>query len=131
MSERRLTQRDVVRAIRIWAKRLGLLHWNISVDFGRPASDGADASTWRSDTYDNAVIYLEPEWRDWPLELLNRLVVHELLHLQTRDLDALVDDAREQLPRAASRQVEARYTHEIEGLVDRLACHIVGVGGVA
>jgi hypothetical protein len=45
--------------------------------------------------------------------------------LLTRDIDRVVADLEGELHKDAYTQVDRRYSHEIEGLVDRLAVRLV------
>lgn len=72
----------------------------------------------------------DPKWPSWSREFLNRIVVHELLHLLTRDIDEVVGDAEDQVHRDAATLLRRRYDHEIEGFVDGLAYRLVEIGGV-
>jgi hypothetical protein len=121
------------RILRLWQKRLGLETWHLEVDWEKPASEDADASTWRSNNYDRAILYLDPAWVSWErdrgIEFVHRIVVHELLHLVFRDVDELVDSLDGQMHRDVCAMVDKRYHHEIEGLCDRLAYRLVGMVG--
>jgi hypothetical protein len=126
-----VTKAQLERTVRVWQRRLGLDAWKIDVDFSDPASEGCVASTLRSNDYDTATITWDAGWASWEPLYANQTVVHELLHLLTRDVDLVVDDARDQLHPDASALVEKRYRHETEGLVDRLSVRLVDVGGLA
>lgn len=125
-----MTKPKVEQAVRTWQTRLGLDGWTIRVEFAE-APDSAYAEVKPEAAYDNAVLTISPAHVNWTPELANQTIVHELLHLLTRDLDAVVEDARAQLHPQASAQVEKRYEHEIEGFVDRLALRIVEIAGCA
>jgi hypothetical protein len=124
-----MTRSAVERAVRVWQRRLGLDGWDVEVEWDEPSEDGSDASTWRSASYDRATMKFAEGWPKWSREFTNRVVVHELLHLVSRDLDEVVNDLEGQLHRDAFTLVDRRYLHEIEGLVDRLAYRLVEIGG--
>lgn len=113
----------------MWQTRLGLSAWDVEVDWDKSATEGSDASTWRSDDYDRATVAFADGWESWSREFLNRIVAHELLHLLVRDVDLVVDALDGLLHRDVFSQVENRYAHESEGLVDRLSYRLVEIGG--
>lgn len=125
-----MTEARLTRIVRVWVKRLNLSGWAVSINFDEPASSDADATTWRSNSYDRAQIRVAPEWRTWSPETANRLMVHELLHLCTRDIDRVVASVEPELMPQAWKLLDDRYDHEIEGLVDRLSTVFVDIGGL-
>lgn len=127
--EKLLQKKRVERAIREWQRRLGLAEWDLAINWNDPCPDDADASTWRSNTYDRAEIKFDPHWRKWSWEFMNRIIVHELLHLVSRDIDRVVASVESQLHPEAWRSLDIRYDHEIEGLIDRLSYRFVEIGG--
>lgn len=115
---------DLVRyqeAVTLWQARLGLDRWRIEIKVSEEPIDSF-ATVEPSAQYENATITFSPSVDD---AILETVVVHELLHLFTRDIDALVDDAKAQLHPQASFQVEKRYEHVLESFVDRLSRSIV------
>ena len=124
-----MTEKQLEKVVRLWQKRLGLQDWDISLSFVPlpfcRCEDDADATTWRQNSYDRAVIFPNADWKSKSDDALNRLMVHELLHLVTRDLDRVVASVEEQLHADAWRAVNTRYDHEIEGVVERLANRFV------
>jgi hypothetical protein len=120
-----MTEKRLRRLFADWQGRLGLSAWDITLNFREPCPDTADATTWRSDDYDRATIRFDKDWRKWNEVFAGRIAVHELLHLATRNLDRVVADLEGELHKDAYTQVDRRYSHEIEGLVDRLAVRLV------
>lgn len=117
------------RCVRVWQGRLGLSAWDVRVDWDEPAGPDANAETRYLNDYDRATVRFAPDVSGWSPEFLNRIVVHELLHLHLRDVDRVVADVDGFLHRDVFSQVEKRYEHESEGLVDRLAYRLVEIGG--
>lgn len=116
---------DPVPIVRVWQDRLGLERWKIDVKVSaEPLGGFADVQA--SSQYDFATVTFAAGIAD---EVAEQTVVHELLHLLLRDLDAAMEDARSQLHPQASLQVEKRYEFAQEGFVDRLAARIVEFGG--
>ena len=129
-----MTRKQFEAILRGWQKRLGLERWDLRIDWDKPTSEDADASTWRSNDYDSAILYLDPDWASWEKsrgrDFVNRIIVHELLHLAIRDVDSVVDSLESHLHRDVFAVTEHRYKHEYEGFVDRMSYRIVELGGV-
>jgi hypothetical protein len=121
-----MTKEHLEELVRSWQSRLGLDAWDVKIDWVKPAREGTNSVTWRSDDYDSATIMWDPEFPEWDPLFAEQIVVHELLHLLTRDIDRVVADLEGELHRDVYTQVDRRYEHEVEGLVDRLACRLVG-----
>jgi hypothetical protein len=117
------------RLLKTWQARLGLDSWDITVDFDTCCSEACHATVKRSDTYDRATMLLDVEWESWDGVFAARTVVHELLHLLTRDIDEVYKSLESHLHRDVYDVVDSRYQHEIEGLVDRLSYRFVELGG--
>lgn len=117
------------RRLAIWVSRLGLERWDIKLlpDF---CDEDANASTWRSNTYDRATIKFSCDLPTWTFGFAETVLVHELLHLCHRDIDQVLGDLDGQLQRDAWLMVERRYEHAMEGFIERLACRLVEIGGV-
>ena len=120
-----MTKREIERLVSDWQKRLKLEHWSIKVDWSRSPREDAYATTHRRIKYDIAEIYFDSEYRTWSKDFAEQLVVHELLHLTTRDLDQVIGDLEDLLRLESFKLVEKRYDHEIEGVVDRFATIVV------
>jgi hypothetical protein len=124
-----MTAKQLQKLVRVWQGRLGLQAWDIKVSFVPTSfcscAEDAEATTWRQNDYDRAVIFPNTDWTSWDDDRLSRLMVHELMHLVTRDLDRVIASVEEQVHPDAWRMVNTRYDHEIEGVVDRLANRIV------
>lgn len=117
------------RCVRVWQGRLGLSAWDVRVDWDEPASEEANATMQYLHDYDRSTVRFGEDVLGWERVFLNRIVVHELLHLHLRDVDRVVADLDGLLHRDVQDQVSKRYEHELEGLVDRLACRLVEIGG--
>lgn len=106
-----------------WQQRLGLERWKIDVKIAEEPME-AFAECNPSSQYEFATITFSPSLDPTQIDAT---VVHELLHILTKDIDQLVEDARAQLHPQASFQVEKRYDHALESFVDRLAQRIVEI----
>lgn len=114
-----------------WQKRLGLQQWEIEINWDEFEEEEDNyASTWRTRDYKEAKIKWNKNWETWSLKRANEIVVHELLHLFTHDLEFILDAIDEQLHRDVDAVICKMYTHSMEGVVDSLAKRIVEIGGL-
>lgn len=130
-----LTQhrRRVGRLITEWRGRLALDHFVIDVIWSEePENPDALASVEVSDLYDHAEMRFRGDFVDHDLEMLNRIVVHELLHILFRDMGQAVRSVG--IVGALSSDVRILWhdrCHDAEeGLIDRLANRFVDMAGV-
>ncbi len=133
-----MTERELVKLLGVWKSRLGLDNWQIEMSIGGCESDCSYAETHRSTTYENAHIYFQP-WMlgkaDVPADLIikqvsdydiEKTLVHELLHLHTRDMHGVtVDDTDGLLHRDVHEQLRNSFRRAEEQMVDRLAVALV------
>lgn len=131
-----MTEQELIAHVDEWQSRLGLDQWTIDCRFGDPSSETALMECHRSSQYEQATVTIKPdliEWEmpeDWdgpPLDdfLLEKSIVHELLHCHTRDFRYVEDLYNGQLHRDVQSVVEAAYLRAEEQLVDRLAVALV------
>lgn len=117
-----MTEAQLLKLVEKWKLILKLNHWRIEVDFDTACDPEANVSITRSKSYDNATIELAPSWKEWSEYDIEQRVVHELLHLTTREIDTIIFDL---LPYELGPQVrsilEESYRHASEQMVDRLA----------
>lgn len=113
-----------------WRRNLMIEDWDIMVDFGG-TEDGEEARCTRMLNYDRAEIaFADPDYKTWSVKRAHEIVCHELLHIVTRDLDQAFDSLRPFVHGDVWSIADERYSHEIEGAVDRLACRLVSLAGV-
>lgn len=124
-----MTRSQAERVVRGWQERLGLDRWRIEILWDEPADEDENAKVWRSGWYDNARLYFNKDWPAWPRERFEQTVIHELLHLCHRGIDETWNDLDGQLHRDAWTVATARWKQEIEGYVDRMAFHLLEIGG--
>jgi hypothetical protein len=124
-----MTEKQLGRIVWTWQKRLGLATWDLKLNFVDPCNSDADATTWRSNTYERAEIRFGDDWKTWTKAFSNVIVVHELVHLLTRDVEESMKPALEGLHAEAAKQIDKQQDREIESLVDRLAYRLVELGG--
>jgi len=127
-----MTRREFKRVFNVWFKILRLTHWEIYFDWDtEPENDIALASIAMEDDYDIAHLRLADGWKEWDEYTLNRVIIHELLHLHFRDYDELLDTAVRTLSADAKDLIRKQAHHEVEGLIDRLAHSFVDAHGFA
>lgn len=130
VEEAALTRKQFERALCVWQRRLGLERWEIVVRWDEPHDGDTVAEMTPEASYDRGFLRLNRSWASWSSDYANRTIVHELLHLLTRDLDGVVAAIDGAVHRDVYAQIDKRYDHEIEGFVDRLACRLVEIAGV-
>jgi hypothetical protein len=128
-----LTQAGLIRVIKTWKKRLALDHIDIDVDLVKaPENEEALASVSPHQMYDQAVMQFSGKWPEWNDFEVNRVVVHELLHILFRDYNNAVGSISQ--AGVLSYQVQALWNDRLEdaeeALIDRIAHRLVEVGGV-
>jgi hypothetical protein len=124
-------QARLERIIKEWTRRLVLEHVDIQVLWDEvPENPDALASVEVSDLYDHAEIRFGPDWPDHDVQMLNRIVVHELLHILFRDFGTAIRSV--EMTGALSSDVRLIWhdrCHDAEeGLIDRLANRFVSLG---
>jgi hypothetical protein len=106
-------KRQLSRIVSTWRNRLALDHVVLEIEWGvDPDEPDALASVLPSDLYDHAILRFRDDWHEHELEMLNRIVVHELLHIMFRDFGNAIRSIN--VTGALSTDLE-------EGLVDALA----------
>jgi hypothetical protein len=123
-----IDRRYIDTLVEDWAVRLNLQHWDIKVMWDEPADQKIDTANIIRD-YDYAKIHLAGNWPTWSKDIAQRTIVHELMHLVTRDLEQVCADMEEVLGRLAWAVFEKRHNHELEAVVDRMATVLVFLGG--
>jgi hypothetical protein len=132
-----LKSQDIEDIGRIWIQRLGLQNWDIRFVWGEELAEywadggpSAHASTWRSKSYDQARIYVNPkDFESWTDHEARVNIVHELLHLVLRDTEFVLDHIEGLLHRDVDRVISETFQHHLEGAVERLARTLVNLAG--
>lgn len=126
----------VERVLREWQRRLKLDYWDIKLELdesepqGRSWEDHEHAAIWRSRDYFMATLRLHPNFREnWTVKELNINIVHELLHLLTREVENILDLTDGQVHRDVQTVIDQTFSHSLEGAVDNLAHRFVEIGG--
>lgn len=124
----RVTQSNLERLVARWKPRLGLDGWRIHVLISAAALEEEDsaAEVQPADHYRRARIVVAPDALDRPASTdLEELVVHELLHLATRDIRQTALELQGQVHRDAFAMYELAFERSLEGEIDRLAIALV------
>lgn len=126
-----MSREELERLVRVWIVRLGLDRWQIRIIWDASEFQGEEphARTWRARDYDEARIYLNPTTSaEWSRDEAERHIVHELLHLVTREAEFVLDLLEGRFSSSEAELVERVHSHAIEGIVDRLAAILVELG---
>jgi hypothetical protein len=129
-----LTHEDAAQVLEIWKARLCLDHWQIEFKEGdlpedETWSEHRQAFIWRSRDYNTATLHLNPNFTEWNRRKLNLNIVHELLHLVTREVEFILDQLETLLHRDVDRVIGDGHRHAVEGAVDFLSYRFVELGG--
>lgn len=121
-----MTSAEITKRGRYWAERLNLSHWDIDVVMADQLSKpDTVAECYPSDDYDSATIllhqHLEMMSDQEPEDALDYTLIHELLHCHLRGCDQTVEGMLGVLGPLAGNGHRLRWSHEEEGLIDRLA----------
>ena len=135
-----MTIQRLTELVDLWKVRLGLGNWRIILTIGELEDETSLMEIRRSTDHDRARIFI-PTWMiddNEPLpdiidvrasltdEVIEVSLVHELLHLNTRDMRVVVgNDIETFLHRDVHTQVENAFRRAEEHMVDRLAVALV------
>lgn len=124
-----MTERQLRRLADRWAPRLGLDGWTIDITIGTSELGAGDSAMCRPAAYyRRARIQVAPDAleRGQGAPTWEHLVVHELLHIATRDIrQAALEYLDGQVAPAAHEVYELAFERALEGEVDRLAGALV------
>lgn len=125
-----MSREDIERVVDVWKGRLYLAHWQTTIAWDRPLDEGdAIGECDRYDSYDYATLRFAPSLFTSDRRKVNTTVVHELLHMSMRDLEWAACSVEKLLPKAVYTLFDARFEHEAEAMIDRLATILVELGG--
>jgi len=121
------------RIIKVWRSRLMLDHIILDIEWDEePENPDAVASVYCSDLYDQATLRFSAQLIDYNNDELNRVIVHELMHIMFRDYGMAVRSIEVTGSIASDvRMLWHDRCHDAEeAVVDRLANRFVDLGGV-
>jgi hypothetical protein len=134
-----VTEKQLHALVSTWQQRLGLDQWRIAVRFRDDhIDDDCAMRIHRHQRYDDAVLEVQP----WVVgdgeppdvlerefvgdDLVERKVVHELLHLHSRDMANIIeDDLDGYLHRDAKDLLDKSFLRAEERFVDGLAAALI------
>jgi hypothetical protein len=117
-----MTQRELLRKVKVWNKRLGLQEWTIDIYIEKTSEEiDGDASITPSREYNKADLQFATEFTEWDDAYAEKVVVHELTHLLTNGILSVGRDvASNNLGNEANRAVQAWFVTEDERQTVRL-----------
>jgi hypothetical protein len=80
--------------------------------------------------YNEAKLFVCTDFHEWSDEKTNQVIVHELLHLPTRDVEYILTAIEDMLHRDVDKVISETHRHHVEGAIDFLAYRFVEIGGV-
>lgn len=128
-----MTPAALNRIITTWQKRLKIEHIALKIDLSQePDNPDALAAVIPSELYDYAELIFRGDWSEHSPFELNRIVVHELLHVMFRDFGQAMRSIGQAgiLSHQTQLMWHDRCSDSEEALIDRLAHRLVELGGV-
>jgi hypothetical protein len=119
------TRAEFDRIFVTWVERLELLHWDFKLVLDADTRPDADAHVAIADDYYRAKIEFDKDWPKWSPELLNRNIVHELMHCHLERLWGATQMVKSFASRPVWEMHENRALHELESAVDAIAHALV------
>ena len=126
-------QAQLRRIIKEWKKRLQLEHFTLTLEWDEEPEDmDALASIYVSESYDYATMRFRSDWTEHPVDELNRIVVHELMHILMHEYGMAARSIF--VTGAIATDIRLLWSDRMhdaeERVVDRLANRLVDLGGV-
>lgn len=117
---------ELAERVEEWGKMLaplGVAHWHIGgVALLDDMSDGAVARAKTSIQYDRCWFEFKREFVENATEDdLDQIILHEWMHVAMRNMDARLEQVEEWMPAATYGLWKDSMTHDLEGVVDRIA----------
>lgn len=128
-----MTRRQLEQIVAWWTPRLGLSTWDLTVepDDEWDEEDTGNAYALRSNDYEKARLYFHPQrYPAWTRVETHRFVVHELLHLLTRDVEFVLNLLEPLVAGDRYELIKSAHGHHVEGAIDRLAYRFVELVGI-
>lgn len=122
-----MTLAQLKRRIAYWQRSLpdlGISHWTIdaSIVEAPDGNDGSAACVHSMSDYDHASMEFARAWlRANELKEIDRVIIHELLHIVFRDYDSTIESIHSHLNTPVRAVWSVQIEHELEGVIQRLA----------
>lgn len=122
-----MTENQLRKRIIYWKRKLGLHDWEFDIAIApNPGGNGdAEAVVSSHHHYESASITYRDTFTKWDQEKLDRITVHELLHVKMRDLDEVHSSVYDYLAPGVASMFKDQFEHEEEGHIEWLARLIV------
>lgn len=121
-----MTKAEAEQFVEFWRARL-CPEWKLELEDGAGGAEDALASTFISEDYLHATLYLHRTVDDLPDEEAKQTLLHELLHLVLKDFDRVARRSIRSLGTKAWSLANTALEGELERTVDRLADVLVDV----
>lgn len=121
-----ITPVELAERVEEWGKLLaplGVAHWHIgSVALLEDDGTGWVARAKTSLQYDRCWFEFKRDFVEAATEDdLDQIILHEWMHVAMRNMDARIEQAEDWMPAATYNLWKDAVTHDMEGVVDRLA----------
>lgn len=132
-----MNQSEIYFILNEWKKRLYLHEWDFDIDWDTPAIIDDEecgsknyAQIWVSKDYFDANLKLSADWQSWTVEEANLNLVHELLHVKSRDTRHTIEYTLQgQLHRDVYDIIRSGYNHAEEAFLEAMARILINIGG--
>ena len=112
---------------------LGIRHWSVDVHIveAPDGNDGSAACVHNMSDYDHAMMEFKREFIEeqetW--EEIDKVIIHELLHMVFRDYDEAIAQVNSHLNVPVKQIWQQGVEHELEGVIQRLALQLYAAYG--
>lgn len=124
----RISPVNLAKRTERWKHRLaplGVSHFEIdsvTITDDVPGADRAQAAVQVSRHYDSCRFFFNEEFiEECTSDELDQTIIHEWLHVAWRDLEEATSRVEDWMPPRYYDDFDERITHEMEGLIERLA----------
>lgn len=116
------------RRVKMWQNtlpQLGVAHWTLDIHIvdAPDGNDGSAACVHAMSDYDHASMEFKRDWlnahEEWTE--IDRVIIHELLHLVFRDYDETIATIHSHLNTPVRAVWSLQVEHELEGVIQRVA----------
>lgn len=128
----KITEKQLLKRVQGWQlslEPLGIGHFHLDLQIVEevPGAEGAQAGVNPSVYYDRCWMNFSREFlEENTIEAIDKVIIHEWLHVAWRDYAAAVDSIGGELAPAVRGLWSDRLEHEAEGIIERLALTLYG-----